>query len=173
MAVWRWPLVPRLGSALAAFPIVLFGVAFRVWARCYFTRGSDTRRIQTHRLVLFGPYRRVRNPLYVGNVAVAAGLTLAFTDPAASGVMTAALLLFYSVVIRSEETVLLRTWGAAYRAFQRQVPRWWPRLIAVSTDADAPAPQLLQALRKERLRIAGALGACAVAVGIAWLRSRT
>src|SRR5262245_56390000 len=74
-------LAPTLRDALIALPIVAFGVFFRVWSRCYFTRGSDTRRIQAHRLVVVGPYRRVRNPLYVGNMAIAAGLALAFLGP--------------------------------------------------------------------------------------------
>lgn len=166
---WKWPLHPQLRFALAALPIVLFGVFFRVWARCYFTRGSDTRRIQAHRLIVFGPYCRVRNPLYVGNIGVAVGLTLGFTDPAAAAAMLVALLLFYSGVIRSEEAVLERTWGESYRQFKQRVPRWLPRLFAVAADPDAPEPQLGHALRKETQRIAGTIGAWALAVVLAWL----
>jgi protein-S-isoprenylcysteine O-methyltransferase Ste14 len=173
LLAWRWPPLPQFPFALAALPMVLLGVAFRIWARCYFTRGSDTRRIQAHRLIASGPYRRVRNPLYLGNVIVATGLLLAFTDAVAAAVMMAALLVFYSGVIRSEEAVLQRTWGDAYREFQERVPRWIPRWSPLPADPDAPAPGFGHALRKERLRIAGAVGAALVAVGIAWHRSRT
>lgn len=154
---WKWPLSPRLRDVLAALPIVLVGVAFRVWARCYFTRGSDTRRIQAHRLIVFGPYRRVRNPLYVGNVAIAVGLALALTDPIGAAVLLAALLLFYTGVIRSEEAVLERTYGESYLAFKRRVPRWLPALVPAPADPDAPPAQVAHALRKEAQRIAGAL----------------
>ncbi|MBM4015508.1 MAG: isoprenylcysteine carboxylmethyltransferase family protein [Planctomycetes bacterium] len=169
---WRWPLAPRLEYALGALLPVLVGVAFRVWARCYFTRGSDTRRIQAHRLIVFGPYCRVRNPLYVGNIGVAVGLTLAFTDPLAAGVMLVALLVFYSGVIRSEEAVLERTWGESYLAFKRQVPRWLPRLTAVAADADAPEAQLAHAMRKEWKRLVGTFGGWGLALYLAWRQVR-
>lgn len=165
--VWQWPLKPRIEFALAALPLVLFGVFFRVWARCYFTRGSDTRRIQAHRLIVFGPYRRVRNPLYVGNVAVAVGLALGFAGPWAAGAFLVALLLLYSGVIRSEEGILQATYGESYAEFKRRVPRWIPRLFALPADPDAPAPELKHALKKETQRIAGAIGAWALALVIA------
>ncbi len=157
LLAWKWPLAPQLRYALAALPIVLFGVFFRVWARCYFTRGSDTRRIQAHRLIVFGPYCRVRNPLYVGNVSIAVGLALAATDAIGAAAFLLALLLFYSGVIRSEEAVLERNFGDSYRDFKKRVPRWIPRLFAVAADADAPRAEVKHALRKEAQRIAGTL----------------
>ncbi len=168
---WKWPLRPQLRFALAALPVVLFGVAFRLWARCYFTRGSDTRRIQAHRLVVCGPYRRVRNPLYVGNVAVAVGLALGFCDAWAALALLAALVVFYSGVIQSEEAVLARTWGDSYAEFRRRVPRWVPRLFALPADPEAPQPEVSHALRKEAQRMAGALAAWGVALGCSiWMR---
>lgn len=168
LLLWKWPLAPQLRYALAALPIVLFGVYFRVWARCYFTRGSDTRRIQAHRLIVFGPYCRVRNPLYVGNVSIAVGLALAATDPAGAGALLLALLLFYSGVIRSEEAVLERSFGASYLDFKKRVPRWLPRLFAVAADADAPQAEVGHALRKEAQRIAGTLLGWAALLVAAW-----
>ena len=170
LAAWcllHWPPRLQLRWALAAGPIVLIGVAFRVWARCYFTRGSDTRRIQAHRLIVFGPYRRVRNPLYVGNIAIAIGLAFAFTDPWGALVLLAALLLLYTGVIRSEEAILRATYGESYVDFCRRVPRWIPRLFALPADADAPVAQVGHALKKERQRIAGALGAWLLAIALA------
>ena len=171
-AIAAWPPWPRVEYALAALPLVAFGVFFRVWARCYFTRGSDTRRIQAHRLVIYGPYRRVRNPLYVGNVAIAAGVALAFCDPWAGGALLLALLLFYSGVIASEEALLERTWGASYVEFKRRVPRWLPRIVPLPADPQAPEPAVGHALRKESQRIAGAFAAWAAALAIAWWHSR-
>jgi protein-S-isoprenylcysteine O-methyltransferase Ste14/phytoene/squalene synthetase len=167
--VVAWPLRPQTGPALAALPVVLLGVSMRVWSRCYFTRGSDTRRLQAHRLVVLGPYRRVRNPLYVGNVAIAVGLALAFAGPWAAAAFLVALFAFYSGVIRSEEAVLARTWGAAYDDFRRRVPRWLPRIVPIAADPSAPAAELRHALRKERLRIGGAVGAWALAFALALL----
>ncbi len=158
------PPSPRLWFALAALPLVLLGACFRVWARCYFTRGSDTRRIQAHRLVIAGPYRRVRNPLYVGNMAVAVGLALGFLGPWSAAALLLALIVLYSGVIRSEETILGQTWGASYADFRRQVPRWIPRLVPLPADPESPAPELGHALKKEARRIAGALAAWGLAL---------
>jgi protein-S-isoprenylcysteine O-methyltransferase Ste14 len=165
----NWPPKPLVRDVLLAAPLVLIGVFFRVWARCHFTRGSDTRRIQAHRLIVAGPYRRVRNPLYVGNLAIAVGLTLAFAGPWTAGALLVALVLLYSGVIRSEEAVLERTWGESYVEFRRQVPRWLPRLRPLPADPDSPPPAFGHALRKERQRIAGALGGWALALLIAWM----
>lgn len=172
LIAWKWPLRPQPALAFAALPLVLFGLFFRVWARCYFTRGSDTRRIQAHRLVVFGPYCRVRNPLYVGNVAIYIGFALAFTDLWGAGALLVALLVFYSGVIASEEAVLERTWGASYLDFKQRVPRWLPRLKAVAADPEAPEAAVGHALRKEAQRIAGALGAWGLALAVAWFQSR-
>ena len=167
LLVWRWPLAPRVGPVLAALPLVLLGVALRLWARSYFTRGSDTRRIQAHRLIVCGPYRRVRNPLYVGNIAIAVGLALAFAGPWAAAAFLVALAALYSVVVRSEEAILASSHGESYAEFCRRVPRWVPRLRALPADADAPAAALKHAARKEAQRAAGAVGAWALALVIA------
>jgi protein-S-isoprenylcysteine O-methyltransferase Ste14 len=167
VVAWQWPLRPQLWLVLAALPIVVLGVFFRVWARCYFTRGSDTRRIQAHRLVLLGPYRRVRNPLYVGNMAVAVGLALAYAGPWAALAFLVALFVLYSGVIRSEEEILAKSHGDAYAEFRRVVPRWIPRLRPLPADPDAPPPALRHALKKEAERMAGALAAWGLALGLA------
>lgn len=161
---FSWPLRPRLPFVLWALPVVLFGVAFRVWSRCYFTRGSDTRRIQAHRLIAMGPYRRVRNPLYVGNMAVAVGIALAFAGPWAALAFLVALFVLYSGVIRSEEAILLQTHGESYAEFRRRVPRWIPRLRPLPADPDAPPAAVAHALRKETQRVAGALAAWGLAL---------
>jgi protein-S-isoprenylcysteine O-methyltransferase Ste14 len=162
-----WPPRPTVKHALAALPLVLLGVSMRVWSRCYFTRGSDTRRIQAHRLVVCGPYRRVRNPLYLGNMAVGAGVLFAFFGPEAALALFAGMFLLYSGVIRSEEVVLERTYGESYAEFRRRVPRWLPLLRALPADAGAPPPALAHALRKESQRIGGILGAWALALLLA------
>jgi protein-S-isoprenylcysteine O-methyltransferase Ste14 len=167
IVVWQWPLRPQFWLVMAGLPLVVLGVAMRVWARCYFTRGSDTRRIQAHRLVISGPYRRVRNPLYVGNIGVAVGLALAFAGPWAAGAFLLALLVLYSGVVRSEEAVLEQTWGESYREFRRNVPRWWLRFVPLPADPEAPPPAVRHALKKETERIAGALGAWAAALALA------
>ena len=79
------------------------------------------------RLVVTGFYRYVRNPIYVGFLAVLIGQALLFSSAglleyaAASWIVAAAAVRFY------EEPVLARKFGAAYQAYRRNVPAWVPR----------------------------------------------
>lgn len=170
-AVGGWPRPTILYVGCAA-PLVLLGMGMRVWARCYLLRGTNTRRVHARRLVEGGPYRRIRNPIYVGNVALASGLALAFAGPLAAALLLALLGTIYSAVVRSEEAVLTRTFPVQFSRLSA-VPRWWPRARlhapALAHDADSPAPQLLAALRSELQRILGISAAWWIAF---WLASQ-
>jgi protein-S-isoprenylcysteine O-methyltransferase Ste14 len=82
----------------------------------------------TRQLVVGGPYRYVRNPMYLAVVAVIVGQALALGQPG---------LLLYAAVVGAttaafahgyEEPTLHRQFGAQYEAYGRAVPAWWPRL---------------------------------------------
>jgi protein-S-isoprenylcysteine O-methyltransferase Ste14 len=161
---WRRP---ALLDTLAAAPIVAVGIAMRVWARSYLLRGTNTRRVHARRLVVEGPYRRLRNPLYVGNMAIAAGLALAFAGPFAGGALLLLLFALYSVVVRSEESILRTAFPERYDEIARAVPRWVPRLKPIAAGDAGEPPQFLPALRSEAQRIAGASCAWAIALWIA------
>src|SRR5262245_13504885 len=60
-----------LGSALTGL-----GLLLRALARCELGRSSDTRRLHCRRLATDGIYAWVRNPIYVGNIAIASGLAV-------------------------------------------------------------------------------------------------
>ena len=81
----------------------------------------------TQRLVIGGPYRHVRNPMYLAVTAVIVGQALALGQPA---------LLLYAITVGAamaafahghEEPTLHRQFGAQYEAYRRAVPAWWPR----------------------------------------------
>lgn len=78
-------------------------------------------------LVSGGLYTISRNPTFVGQGALLAGVACAV--PSLPGIL--AVLLFFiaaSVQIRTEEAFLARTHGAEFAAFARRTPRWlgWP-----------------------------------------------
>lgn len=91
--------------------------------------GTVTRRRSrtVQRLVTYGMFSWVRNPLYVGNFLIWMGFTII------SGVLwflPVAIVLFaieYSLIVRYEEGVLESIFGAEYLAFKRSTPRWIPR----------------------------------------------
>ena len=161
---WRRP---ALIDTLVAAPIVALGSAMRVWARSYLLRGTNTRRVHARRLVVVGPYRRLRNPLYVGNMAIAAGLALAFAGPIAGGAMLLLLFALYSIVVRSEESILRTAFPERYGEIAASVPRWLPRWRPIPLGEASEPPQFLPALRSEAQRIAGASCAWAIALWIA------
>lgn len=91
--------------------------------------GTVTRRRsrEVQRLVTYGIFRWVRNPLYVGNFFIWMGFVLI------SGVvwfLPAAALLFgveYTLIVAYEEGVLESIFGQQYLDYKRAAPRWIPR----------------------------------------------
>ena len=84
------------------------------------------------RLVVRGPYRRMRNPMYVGMGVFLIGEALVFRDIARemlimTGLCWAAVTLF---IVIYEEPTLRRSFGADYEEYCRHVRRWIPRLTA-------------------------------------------
>lgn len=80
------------------------------------------------RLVVGGPYRYVRNPMYVTVLAVISGQSLLLGRPALLLYAAALWLIVASFVRFYEEPELRRRFGAQYEAYRRAVPAWWPRL---------------------------------------------
>lgn len=91
------------------------------------------------RLVVRGPYARVRNPMAVAGL----GQGLAIAAGSGSGLLLAYVLaggLLWNHVLRpSEERDLLRRFGAPYAEYRRRVRCWIPSLRAYP-HAAAPAP---------------------------------
>ena len=80
------------------------------------------------RLVLGGPYRYVRNPMYVAMLAVFVGQALLLGQLGLLLYAAAMWLIVASFVRFYEEPTLARRYGAQYEAYRRAVPAWWPRL---------------------------------------------
>ena len=85
--------------------------------------------------VASGPYRWVRNPMYVGAFLLLAGYALwagSFAALLVAFAMLGAAMLF---VLVYEERSLERRFGESYRAYRRATPRWIPRRPRASADA--------------------------------------
>ena len=75
-------------------------------------------------LVDSGPFGYSRNPLYIGNVLMWAGVGLLTGRAWVAAGMIAALLPYYGAIVRWEEGRLDAELGDAYRAYRARVPRW-------------------------------------------------
>jgi protein-S-isoprenylcysteine O-methyltransferase Ste14 len=81
----------------------------------------------TERLVIDGPYRYVRNPMYLAVTALIIGQALQLGSPALL-LYTAAVAAAFGTFVRAyEEPTLARRYGDEYRAYCHSVPPWWPR----------------------------------------------
>ncbi|MEU6089404.1 isoprenylcysteine carboxylmethyltransferase family protein [Streptomyces sp. NPDC047085] len=79
------------------------------------------------RLVVSGPYRYLRNPIYVAVVAVLTGQGLLLARPVLFAYAACAWVVSWAFVRWYEEPGLVRRFGAEYERYRRAVPAWWPR----------------------------------------------
>jgi protein-S-isoprenylcysteine O-methyltransferase Ste14 len=79
-------------------------------------------------LVVSGCYRYVRNPIYVGFMAVLIGQALLFGSAGLVEYAVVAWIIGATAVRCYEEPVLTRKFGTEYLAYRRAVPAWIPRL---------------------------------------------
>jgi protein-S-isoprenylcysteine O-methyltransferase Ste14 len=80
------------------------------------------------KLVVTGLYRYVRNPIYIGLVAVILGQALLFGDLRLLWYGALLWLFFHVWVLIYEEPTLKETFGTEFESFRTNVPRWIPRL---------------------------------------------
>jgi protein-S-isoprenylcysteine O-methyltransferase Ste14 len=123
---------PTLGALqLIGLVVGAAGAALALWCVLTFAflgRGTPAPFDPPRRLVVRGPYRRVRNPMYLG-AAVALGAAALFYQSLALLAFAAGFLLVtHLFVIGYEEPTLRRMFGAEYEAYCRTVWRWRPKL---------------------------------------------
>lgn len=116
-APFGWVLAAA-GAALAAGCVGLFVVRGRGTAAPF-----DPPRV----FVARGPYRYVRNPMYLGAGLVLAGLALAERSASVLLLALGMLLVAHLFVRFVEEPGLERRFGESYEAYKRTVSRWTPR----------------------------------------------
>jgi protein-S-isoprenylcysteine O-methyltransferase Ste14 len=80
-------------------------------------------------LVTDGPFRYVRNPIYLAGITLVLGVALLYSPWSAVDLAAPILLLvfFHVRVIRIEEPALRRRFGPPYDEYCRRVSRWMPR----------------------------------------------
>lgn len=125
----RWPQEPGwiqwTGAALFLAGAVMFVAGVHTLAM----RGQGTPAFldPPRKLTRRGPYKWVRNPLYLSLFALVGGEAL-FLSSWHIGVYWVVLVCsLHLVVMLHEETELRRRFGAMYEDYRRDVPRWLPR----------------------------------------------
>ncbi|HEU4722159.1 MAG TPA: isoprenylcysteine carboxylmethyltransferase family protein [Gemmatimonadaceae bacterium] len=121
---------------IVGFVLIVLGEIIRLSGVA--AAGTVTRRRSrtVQRLVTYGIFAWMRNPLYVGNFLIWMGFTVI------SGVLwfvPIAVALFaieYSLIVRYEEGVLESIFGQEYLKYKERTPRWFPRPPGSDEDGE-------------------------------------
>ena len=93
----------------------------------YIVRGGRQGKVYAEGMVISGIYAHTRNPMYVGNVLICAGLALASNSLTAVVAALPLVCFAYIAIVAAEEKYLRGKFGSAYDAYCQAVPRWLPR----------------------------------------------
>lgn len=110
--------------------VVLMGAALGIsciLAFVFIGKGTQAPFDAPRHLVIRGPYRVIRNPMYVGVVGVLAGVAVYYGSAALSIYAIAIWIALHCRVIFSEEPALVRSFGSEYESYRAHVGRWLPR----------------------------------------------
>jgi protein-S-isoprenylcysteine O-methyltransferase Ste14 len=126
--------VPELGIAeLAGMALAVAGALLALWCILTFVfvgRGTPAPFDPPRRLVVRGPYRYVRNPMYLGAGLALTGAAIVFHSWALVGYVLLLAVIVHTMVVWYEEPTLGRLFSAEYDAYRRHVHRWVPRFGA-------------------------------------------
>jgi len=122
-----WPRIPGLPLPIVGILLIVLGAIAPVWAFRLFRR-EDTEVSPTsptnRQLVITGPYRFTRNPMYLGLVIATFGIALWVGAWPMFAVPVAVFATANFVHIPHEEAKMRRQFGASYDAYARRVRRW-------------------------------------------------
>jgi protein-S-isoprenylcysteine O-methyltransferase Ste14 len=115
---------------IAGAIMVIVGGSAAIWCILTFAlvgRGTPALFDPPRRLVVRGPYRFVRNPMYLGAGLALVGAALFYGSWALAGYAAFLAVVIQFLVLQYEEPTLRRTFGSDYEDYCRRVHRWWPR----------------------------------------------
>ena len=117
---WRPVLTP------SGWLLIAMGAALMAWAIVTFTRARTTvlPYRPASRVVSSGPFRFSRNPIYVADTLIYAGVSLLTRTVWPLVMLPFVLVALYAFVITREERYLGEAFGTEYAEYRRRVRRW-------------------------------------------------
>lgn len=147
--------------------LIAVGEGLRLWGVRHIGAISRTRSDRLGPLVTSGPFGRVRNPLYLGNVVLWVGFALAARLVWLAPVILVLLGLEYHAIVRWEEGLLESRRGDEYRAYMASVPRWIPSVRSINRAGAVTGYSWRETLFSER----GTLIAIAAGFVLLWAKA--
>lgn len=142
-----------------AVVVTFSGLLFRaaVIGFAYIKRGGVNKRVYADDLVTEGFFGVCRNPLYVGNMLIYAGVFLMHGNPWVVVIGTASYWLIYETIIAAEEFFLRNKFGPGYADYCRDVPRWLPRFGRLKEATEGMSFNFKRVLVKDYTTVANGL----------------
>ena len=121
----------RLPVGLRCFgvPVAFAGVAMIWWTHKALGRQwSGILELRAnHRLIIAGPYHRIRHPMYTGFFLLPVGMALSTANLLLGLLQIGATVAMYLARVNDEEAMMLDHFGDEYRAYMRRTGRLLPR----------------------------------------------
>lgn len=118
---------PTSGPALLLVGAGFVLYLWCVWQFAHVGRGTPGPWDPAHVFVAVGPYRWVRNPMYIAVLLVIVGQAWLFASPGILVYAFVVAVVVHAFVVAYEEPTLAEQFGSSYTEYRGRVPRWTPR----------------------------------------------
>jgi protein-S-isoprenylcysteine O-methyltransferase Ste14 len=150
--LWRHGFLSVLAASdlilIVALVLLALGAFLRIWGSAYVGASVvQSRSMHGDAMLADGPYRRTRNPLYLGTLLHTIGIAIIM--PPSGAIFAVALLWIFQVRLAlAEEPFLAARFGQPYLAYKSEVPRFLPALRPL-VPAAGQHPHWMQAVLGE------------------------
>jgi protein-S-isoprenylcysteine O-methyltransferase Ste14 len=158
LLIHDWLRVPPRTILWVATALSFAGFFLRFWGSAYLTAevvwSPDALQ---GRLLVAGPFRFVRNPLYVGNILVAVAIG-SLAPPVGWAIVVVGNVWFSWLLASHEATGMREAYGEVYERYRAAVPALLPRLRPAQVEGSVrTSPSWLAGLKSEALMMSFAI----------------
>lgn len=124
---YYWPII--IGLIITITGQIIRGATIGL---AYIIRGGKDGQVYAEELVTQGIFNHCRNPLYVGNILMLAGVGILSNSIFYLVVLIPLFLLIYHAIVLAEEKFLRAKFGSSFELYCKKVNRWLPDLKGLS-----------------------------------------
>lgn len=124
---YYWPII--IGLIITITGQIIRGATIGL---AYIIRGGKDGQVYAEELVTQGIFNHCRNPLYVGNILMLAGVGILSNSIFYMVVLIPLFLLIYHAIVLAEEKFLRAKFGSSFELYCKKVNRWLPDLKGLS-----------------------------------------
>jgi len=119
---------------IAGLIVVAAGIALRIYSAGYLLGRHIVTKVEAEHLCTFGPFAHVRNPLYIGNILIGLGASIALNEWYGYAIILLNYIFMYLFIIPLEESFLQDKFGNDYIEYKNNIRRFVPRLKGYRSD---------------------------------------